>query len=242
MKKILVVDNNPILLKLLNVFLQKQGYEVVTAEDGLSVLQILRTFKPDVIFIDLVMPNIDGEKLCKIIRGMPHLQDVALIILSGLAAEMEVDFTEWGANACIAKGPFPSMSKKILQLLEKLEEDHRLCENSIIGTEDVFPREITRELLTVKKHLEIILSSIAEGILEITARTKIVYANPEAIAITGLPEVELLGSDFLELFNDQDVPRILKLLRRQGKPDSPDRGIQSAQRQGCRHQDHTDPR
>ncbi len=219
MKKILVVDNNPILLKLLNVFLQKQGYEVVTAEDGLAVLQILRTFKPDVIFVDLVMPNIDGEKLCRIIRGMPHLCDVVLIILSGLAAELEVDFTEWGANACIAKGPFPSMSQKILQLLKRFETDHRLYENNVIGTEDVFPREITRELLSVKKHLEIILSSIAEGILEITSRTKIVYANPEAIAITDLLEVDLLGSDFLDLFNDQDVPKVLQLIRRQGKAD-----------------------
>ena len=217
MKKILVVDNNPILLKLLNVFLQKQGYEVVTAEDGLSVLQILRTFTPDVIFVDLVMPNIDGEKLCKIIRGLPHLDNVILIILSGLAAEMEVDFSEWGANACIAKGPFPSMSQKILDLLDRFEEDRNFLESEVIGTEDVFPREITRELLSVKKHLEIILSSIAEGIVEITSRTKIVYANLEAMTITGLSEVELLGSDFLELFPDHDIPRVLKLLRKQGK-------------------------
>jgi two-component system, cell cycle sensor histidine kinase and response regulator CckA len=217
MKRILVVDNNPVLLNLLDKLLTRQGYEVVTAEDGLSVLHILKGFKPDIIFVDLVMPNIDGEKLCKIIRSMPKLQNVALIILSGLAAEMNVDFSDWGVNACIAKGPFPAMSKRILDLLEKLDQDQQHIEKSVLGLEDVFPREITKELLSVKRHLEIILSSISEGILEINVDAKIVYANPEASSIIGQYEVELLGTDFLELFLDSDIPRVSRFLKKQGK-------------------------
>ena len=59
----------------------------MTAEDGLSALEILKTYTPDVIFVDLVMPNIDGKRLCKIIRGKKELKDVYLIILSAVAAE-----------------------------------------------------------------------------------------------------------------------------------------------------------
>ncbi len=217
MKRILVVDNNPVMLSLLDKFFKRHGYEVVTAEDGLSVLRILKNFKPDVIFVDLVMPNIDGEKLCKIIRSMPRLRDVALVILSGLAAEMNVDFTEWGVNACIAKGPFPAMGQRILDLLAKLEQNRNHLESNVLGLEEIFPREITRELLSVKNHLEIILSSISEGILEINNEAKIVYANPEATSILGQYEVALLGTDFLELFLDADIPRISRLLKRQGK-------------------------
>jgi CheY-like chemotaxis protein len=78
-KKILIVDNNPLILQLMTDLLKDEGYQVLTAEDGLSALDILRTYKPDVFFIDLVMPNIDGKKLCQIIRGMPELKDVFIV-------------------------------------------------------------------------------------------------------------------------------------------------------------------
>ncbi|MBW1614781.1 MAG: response regulator, partial [Deltaproteobacteria bacterium] len=57
-KKILVVDNNPVILKYMTNFLFKNGYQVLTAKDGLSALEILKTYTPDIIFVDLIMPNI----------------------------------------------------------------------------------------------------------------------------------------------------------------------------------------
>ena len=214
MNKVLVVDNNPVLLNLMHSFLSRQGYEVVTAEDGLSVLQILKRFKPDVIFLDLVMPNIDGEKLCRIIRGTPGMDRVKIVILSGLAAELEINISDWGVNACMAKAPFSVMSKSILTLLDRLEQNDNHVESEVLGVEDIFPREITTELLSVKKHLEVILSSISEGILETTADAKVVFANPEAVSIIGQAEVKLLGSDLLEIFRDADIPRILRLFKK----------------------------
>ena len=214
MNKVLVVDNNPVLLNLMHSFLSRQGYEVVTAEDGLSVLQILKRFKPDVIFLDLVMPNIDGEKLCRIIRGTPGMDRVKIVILSGLAAELEINISDWGVNACMAKAPFSVMSKSILTLLDRLEQNDNHVESEVLGVEDIFPREITTELLSVKKHLEVILSSISEGILETTADAKVVFTNPEAVSIIGQAEVKLLGSDLLEIFRDADIPRILRLFKK----------------------------
>ena len=63
MKKILVVDNDKLVLEFMNDVLSEQGHEVVTAEDGLAALDILKTYIPDVMFIDLVMPKINGEQL-----------------------------------------------------------------------------------------------------------------------------------------------------------------------------------
>lgn len=66
-KKILVVDNHPLMLNFMSRLLEKEGHQVLTAEDGLSALEVLKIFTPDVIFIDLIMPHIGGEKLCQII-------------------------------------------------------------------------------------------------------------------------------------------------------------------------------
>jgi CheY-like chemotaxis protein len=104
MKKILVVDNHPVMLRFMTQLLTKKGYQVLTAEDGLSALDILKVYTPDIIFVDLVMPRIDGENLCRIIRNKLKLKDVYLVILSGIAVEEARDFAELGANACIGKG------------------------------------------------------------------------------------------------------------------------------------------
>jgi len=62
-KKILVVDNDRFVLEFMTDLFSSQGHEVVTAEDGLSALEILKDYIPDVAFVDLVMPNIRGDKL-----------------------------------------------------------------------------------------------------------------------------------------------------------------------------------
>ena len=82
MKNILLVDDNPLMLKFVDDLLEKEDYKVVTANDGLSALDILKTYTPDVIFVDLIMPNINGKKLIKIIRNIPKLKDVVLLPIS----------------------------------------------------------------------------------------------------------------------------------------------------------------
>ena len=66
----LVVDNDRLILELMTSVLEKEGHEVLTAQDGISALDILGTYVPDVMFIDLIMPNIGGKTLCRIIRKM----------------------------------------------------------------------------------------------------------------------------------------------------------------------------
>ena len=209
MKKILVVDNHPVMLNLIANLLEKKGHEVCTAKDGLSALDILRVWMPDVVFLDLVMPNIGGEKLCQIIRKTPSLKDVFIVIVSAVAAEEGRDVTKFGANTCIAKGPFSSMAKHILEVLEESDKKTtNLFPGKILGIEEVNSREITRELLSVKDHFEVILERMSEGILELTADARVVYANPGALAIIGEPEEAVLASSFLDLFNEPDGDRI----------------------------------
>ena len=217
MKKIMVVDNDVMLLEFMSDLLEKEGYHVLTAKDGLTALEKLKAYIPDIMFIDLVMPNIDGEKLCRTIRRIPELNGIYIVIVSAIAAEQEIDVTEIGANACIAKGSFDKMSQHVLYVINRL--DNKVREDitdditgTIIGLEDVRSRDITKELLSCKRHSDTILNNVSEGILELNLNNKVIYANPFTHFLTGMREEELLGSYFTDLFDDPHKMRIKELI------------------------------
>ena len=212
-RKILVVDNHPVMLKLMTNLLEKEGHRVRTAETGLAAVEILETYTPDVIFTDLEMPNINGEKLCRIIRGTPELKDVQIIILSAIAVEETSDFTDFGANACIAKGPINQIKQHVLNVLTELDRGGLDCEaGKIRGMDNACRQEITKELLSSKGHFEAIINNMSEGILELTSDGRIVTANQSAISLAGISEEKLLASMFEELFEGQHRQRISSIL------------------------------
>jgi two-component system cell cycle sensor histidine kinase/response regulator CckA len=213
MNKILVVDNDQIIRRFMSKLLEKERCKVVTAEDGLNALDILKTYTPDIIFVDLVMPNINGEILCRTIRGMKKFNDTYLVILSAIAAEEQVDLAQLGVNACIAKGPFNEMAQNILAILEQLEHaSSEFLSEEIIGIESIYPRAITEELLTAKRHFEIIIERMSDGVLEINSEGRVVYANPFALSLTGIPEKKLLGFHFIDVFSGDDRQRVCDLM------------------------------
>jgi PAS domain S-box-containing protein len=213
MTKILVVDNDLFMLEFLKDILSKAGHEMLTAEGGLSALDILKTYTPDIMFVDLVMPNIDGKKLCKIIRKMPKLKNIYIVILSAIAAEKEIDIAELGANACIAKGPMKEMAERILSVLDQTDLASDQClSGKIIGVESIYPRIITEELLSAKRHFEVILEKMSEGILEINSDGRIIYANPFSISLISKSEEEILGFKFTDLFDNDDHQRVDDLI------------------------------
>ena len=105
-KKILVIDNHPARLNFMTNLLEKNGHQALTAEDGVSGVDILGNYDPDVILNDLVMQNIRGDRLWQIVRQTRKLKDTHLVILSAIAAEEGVEFREVCANAFNAKGLF----------------------------------------------------------------------------------------------------------------------------------------
>jgi signal transduction histidine kinase len=213
MKKILVVDDHRLMLDFMKNLLLEEGHHVLTAENSLSALEILSTDTPDIIFIDLVLPDISGEKLCQIIRMIPRLQNVYLVILSAIAAEEQVDIAALRANACIAKGPTKKMAKHVLSTLEQSDSEGSAgFQETVLGVEDIYPRHITKELLFLRRHFQIILDTMSQGILEITHEAKIVYANPSAALLSGMAEGRLLGSDFIDLFFETDREKVRDLL------------------------------
>jgi two-component system, cell cycle sensor histidine kinase and response regulator CckA len=209
MKRILVVDNDKFMLAFMEEKLSEKGYEVEMAQSGLRALDILKTFTPDVIFIDLVMPNIDGRKLCRIIRKIPQLSKTFIVVLSAIAAEEKIEVADLNADAIIAKGPLGKMAENIFFILEKPDLASSACDRGeVLGLENIGHRGITKELLSVKNHFELILDRMSEGILEVTAGWRIVYANPVGVSIIGLPEQRLLGTKFTDLLSEPDARKI----------------------------------
>ncbi len=215
LKKILVVDNNKVILKLLIYILEKKGYMVKTAEDGLSALEVLKTYKADVIFIDLIMPNIDGESLCRILRRRPEFSSTILVILTAIALEKELDFTGFGADACIAKGPASDIQKYIEMVLDHAEKGviHTLPKQ-ILGTEHVVKSEITRELLEAKRNFELTLENMDNGFLELSDSAQIIYCNSLATQFLQKSRHELLSTSILDHLQRDQIPYVSECLRR----------------------------
>lgn len=217
MKKILVVDNDKFILEFMNDILSERGHEVVTAEDGLRAVDILKTYTPDIIFVDLVMPKIEGKQLCKIIRNMPEMRDVGIVILSAVAVEEDIKIKEFRIDACIAKGSINEMAKHIVEIVDGygLASLNGLP-GETIGAPSKSPRIITKELLSIKNHFQAILGKISEGVLEVTSEGRIVYANAIAVSIIEIPEEKLLGSHFIDLFVDDNRNRVAELMKPSG--------------------------
>lgn len=100
---ILVVDDEPKITRLARDFLEKHGFRVMTAGDGQSALTIARREKPDLIVLDLMLPNIDGREVCRILR---RESEVPIIMLTALSEEIDqVTGLEIGADDYVIK-PF----------------------------------------------------------------------------------------------------------------------------------------
>ena len=200
-KKILVVDNNKVFLRLLGGFLEGKGYEVKTAEDGLAALAVLDTFVPEVIFVDLVMPLIDGERLCRIVRRMPAFDAVVLVVISAVAAEARIDFASFGADACVAKGPFKGMQAHLNTILDHVDADAKgRLRKTIYGVHDVDERQVTKELIAVRRHFEITVGNMVDGFVELTQGGSVVYANRVVATLLGTSEEELLSASLADFF------------------------------------------
>ena len=81
-KRVLLVDDDPIALRIYRDGLSRQGFEVKTAADGLTALQLLRAAKPDVVVLDLMMPRFSGVEVLKFMRGEKELEALPVIVLS----------------------------------------------------------------------------------------------------------------------------------------------------------------
>ena len=89
-KKIIILEDDRILLKALNIELISNGFEVLSAADGASGIKIIEKEKPDLVLLDLVMPKMHGFEVLKKLKNNKNTKNIPVIILSNLGQEEEI--------------------------------------------------------------------------------------------------------------------------------------------------------
>ncbi|PJJ66332.1 MULTISPECIES: response regulator transcription factor [Chryseobacterium] len=120
MKKIIIADDEHKILMSLEYSFKKNGYDVFIARDGTEVLEFLKTMVPDVILLDIMMPNLDGYSTLELIKQDKKLKDTKVIFLSAKNNPKDIERgLEMGADAYVTK---PYSIKKLIQQIEEMFE------------------------------------------------------------------------------------------------------------------------
>jgi DNA-binding response OmpR family regulator len=102
--KVLVVDDEPEFRQLLEYNLSRQDFKVFTAGDGQEALNLAKRVRPDVILLDLMLPDFDGLSLCQLLRGQPFTSNVPVIIISALGGQTIMSRSiALGVRSCLRK-------------------------------------------------------------------------------------------------------------------------------------------
>ncbi|WP_443080411.1 response regulator [Streptomyces sp. SP18BB07] len=119
----LVVDDNKVIRQLIRVNLELEGFEVVTAADGVECLDVVHQVRPDLITLDVAMPRLDGLRTAAQLRGDPRTRRLPLAIVSA-CTQYEVEAgLDVGVDAFLAKPFEPS---ELVALVRQLVEGSRL--------------------------------------------------------------------------------------------------------------------
>lgn len=117
-KKILVIDDDVQLVGLIQIRLEANGYEVITAYDGWEALEKIRGQMPDLIILDLILPKLPGEEVCREIRKDEETKDIPIIMLTGKSSDTDrVVGKVIGANYYMPK---PFEASVFLEKVKKL--------------------------------------------------------------------------------------------------------------------------
>ncbi|MCF1420535.1 response regulator transcription factor [Mangrovimonas futianensis] len=123
--KILLVDDEPDILEIIGYNLTSEGYQVITAENGVEALKKAKKEKPHLIILDVMMPEMDGIEACEQIRKVPELQDTIVTFLTARGEDYsQVAGFDAGADDYITKPIKPKvLVSKVKALLRRIKED-----------------------------------------------------------------------------------------------------------------------
>jgi len=135
LKKILIADDEPDILEIIQFNLQAEGYEVITAKNGDEAIDAAKKHHPDLIILDIMMPGKNGIDVCNILRMQPAFKETLIIFLSALSDEgTEIRGLETGADDYLTKPIRPKiLVSKVNALFRRLNKE----DNDIIHLGDL---------------------------------------------------------------------------------------------------------
>jgi DNA-binding response OmpR family regulator len=118
MKKILIVDDEPNIVMSLEYLFTKENFKVFIARDGAEAIEIADLNLPDIILLDIMMPNVDGYQVLKFLKETPKLNDIKVIFLTAKNKASDIELgMQLGADKYITK---PFSTKKLVNEVYKL--------------------------------------------------------------------------------------------------------------------------
>ncbi|MFJ5713761.1 response regulator transcription factor [Neobacillus sp. NPDC093127] len=143
--KILLVDDERRIIEVLEAYLEREGYEIHSADNGIDALKKAKTINPDLIILDLMLPDISGEEVCRLVRKE---SDVPILMLTAKSAEDDrINGIVMGADDYLTK-PFSPREvvvrvQAILRRVKKTEKVERLEFNGRKLAIDLIKKEVT---------------------------------------------------------------------------------------------------
>jgi len=126
-RKALLVEDHPDARALVRTYLQAMDLDVVDVAEGRSAIRMLQGSRPDLVCLDLMLPELSGFEICEYMRASPDLKDVPILVMSARAKPMDRAFAEeLGATAYLVK-PFKrsEFSRAVNACMARLEETAR---------------------------------------------------------------------------------------------------------------------
>lgn len=145
MKKILVVDDEPSIRRLLKVALTNRGFEIIEAQDGLEALAAVKAHSPDLVVLDVMMPGLTGHQVHDKLRQDPNTKQLPILFLSA-AGTFEEQHKEIAADPCSDYLPKPFKPAEVAEHIDAMLDPAKRAE---------FERERGRREAKLSKIVEI---------------------------------------------------------------------------------------
>jgi len=218
-KKALVVDNDFFFVEFLSELLENKGYEVVKAYDGKEGISKLDEGSFDVLFVDLVMPKIDGLQLIKFVRRKFSHHRFAIIAVSATLIEQMDEVKNIGADYCVVKGPLEKMTSLINDLLDNLEihGPPESAHGQLIDPGNLYFRQATTELVEGMKFQKAVFDCIGVGILVLDRDARVMSANAMALELLNKPLEDVLNQRITAAFPREEQGRLVHVLKEVAK-------------------------
>lgn len=201
-KQALVVDSDYFFVEFVGELLEKRGYAVTKAYDGKDGISRLQGRCYDILFVDLVMPKVDGRRFIQFARQKYGSNHFPIVALSGVMIEQLGSLDEIGADYYMAKGPIDKLTVQLNAFMAEFEThpDFPPKIMKIMETGGVYPRRDAVELLKALKFHQAVIESLGVGILVVDTDARIVDLNPAASEILSKSATEVLNIPVFDIF------------------------------------------
>ncbi len=214
-KRALVVDNDFFFVQFLGELLEKRGYQVTKAYDGKEGIFKLENEPFDILFVDLIMPKIDGIQLIKTARRKFANAPFPIIAVSGTLIEQIQDIADIGADYYVAKGPLEQMTDDLNALMVQIEDTgiSPAKNKTIIESGTLYPRQVTAELIETLNFQQAITESIGFGIVVVDKDARIINATSQTLEIVNASLGDILNKHVTSLFPQKERGHLIDALK-----------------------------